>query len=370
MIRKLLVGFFVLSFVFQLNSIDTRLLDRRYNEVAFLMTHNATSLRPETSPIKEILFKIVNAVPSWLGREQLMNAIKTVTLLDPNLAADQARDIERQLSDGIRAFKLPVQLGDTDIATSELYACHSLSVGQVQGLINEVDAVFKKFIPIAFIRKALLKPLYVIKDNPCLLDSTHVLLAAVFLKINTWLERHPDEIISIYFDVAVVDKIAAKNTLKNILEKSGLWQKVYQYTPGSAWPTLRTLISSGKRLVLISDCSQWSTLGIANKYDIGFGSSYEYKTLDALYADTAEPKIAWGTAGKNRIFILDNYTTPLASRRLIDAEKANSATHIMMRVKNYEKVTGYPVTFVMVDFYDVPQEQALRGIETINNQRA
>lgn len=350
------------------NAIEQCLLDRRYNEATFLMTHNSTSIRPETSPIKEVLYKIVNLVPTWLGREKLLEAIKLVTIIDPNLVADQERNLERQLADGVRAFKLPIHLQNTSDIYSNLYVCHTLSVRQVQSLIDEVDTVFKRFIPIAFIRKWLLKPLYEFKNNPCVLDSTHIGLYVVFEKINNWLDQHPEELCSIYFDVAIEDKLAAKKMLNAILEKSGLFTKLYHHNFGVTWPTIRELINNGKRLVLIADCEQWRDLGILSKNEIGFGSDYEYKTLDVLYKDTINPKIAWGVVAPFKLFIIDSYTTPLASGRVTDAEKANCAAHIISRVKNYEKLVGCPVTFVMVDFYNLPQEEALRAIALINQQ--
>lgn len=350
-------------------AIEPYLLDRRYNEVTFLMTHNSTSLRDETTPIKKVLNEIIDIIPSWLGHDQIRDAIKLITISDPNLVADQERDIAQQLHDGVRAFKLPVHLKNTDDPYSTLWVCHTLTPGQVQNIIDEVDGVLKKFIPIKIIRWWLLRPLNAFQDNPCWLDTTNVSLGYVLSQLNQWLDQHPDEVLGVYLDVNITDKKTAQKTLQFILQTSGLLNKLYRHVLGTPWPTVRTMISTGTRLVMFADCDDWAELGIVNKNLIGFGSDYAYKDLDALYADTANPKIAWGSVAADRVCIIDNYTTPLASGRVLDAQKANAYANVLKRVACYEVLTKRPVTFVMVDFYNEPNLELIQAVCAINRLR-
>ena len=361
-----------LSVIAITNTIPNNLLDKRYNEVTFLMTHNATSLRHESTTLGDKLRAIASFLPNsypFTGlRDKVYDIIRTITLQDPNIVADQERDLNAQLRDGVRGFKLPIQMADTDHpAQSDIIVCHSLTESQFATLIKEAEDKLS-FIPIKKIREALLKPLYELQDNPCKIDTTHVRLFDAFSTLNQWLDQNPREVIGIYLDVSFINKDAAKATLQAILQKSGLANKLYRYTNGQ-WPTIRTMTNTNKRVVLFASCANWKDLGIAYTNNITFGSNYSYKDPSVIYADTANPTVSHGTAGPNQIFILDNYTTPLISGRVVHAQQVNRYDRVMARVVQYEKLASQPVTFVMVDFYNEPNSDAIKAVQDINKAR-
>jgi len=368
----LIMCFIVLSFcTIKLAAVEEYFLDRRYNDVTFLMTHNSTSLRSESTFLGDAMRKIASFLPNEFPfsglRDKVYAAIKTITLQDPNIVADQERDISAQLRDGVRAFKLPLHFADTDNpAKSDIFVCHTLMVRQIDELIKEAENKLS-FIPIKKIREALLKPLYEFRDNPCQIDSTRVSLVQVFSLLNQWLEKNPQEVIGIYLDVGLAEKELAKATMQLILKNSGLDSKKYVYTQGP-WPTLRTMIKTNKRVIVMADCESWRDLGFAFTKDIAFGSNYSYKEPEAVYADTNNPQIAYGQIGVNQLFIVDNYTTPLISGRVVHAQQINRYEPLVKRVLNYEKLANRPVNYVMVDFYNEPNNDAIKVVADINRR--
>jgi len=134
----------------------------------------------------------------------------------------------------------------------------------------------------------------------------------------------------------------------------------------NSYPFIRTMTNTNKRAVVFANCANWKDLGIAYTNNITFGSNYSYKDPNAIYTDTDNPKIAHGQAGPAQLFIVDNYTTPLISGRVVHAQQVNRYDRVMARVVQYEKLASQPVTFVMVDFYNEPNGEAIKAVNDIN----
>jgi hypothetical protein len=348
------------------------LLDKPYNQVLFLMTHNSTSLRHESTELGDAMRKIASVLPNSFPfsglRDKVYNIIKTINLQDPNIVADQERDLNAQLSDGVRGFKLPIQLADTSKpGQSDILVCHMLTESQFASLVKEAQDKLS-FIPIKKIRDAILKPLYDLQKNPCQFDKSQMRLIDVFSTLSQWLDKHSQEVVGIYLDVSFSDKQSATATMQSLLQRTGLGNKLYWYTSG-AWPTLRRMIETNKRVVIMASCSNWKNIGISYTNEIEFGSDYAYNDPAAVFNDTNNPKITHGTVGINQLFVLDNYTTPLISGRVVHAQQVNQYGRIKQRIANYEQFARQPVTFVMVDFYNEPNSDAIKAVNDINQAR-
>ncbi len=122
---------------------------------------------------------------------------------------NQAYTIVQQLDDGVRCLML-----DTFEFEGELRACHEV----------------------------------------CALGSRP--LVQVFAEIGSWLEAHPDEVVTLILEAY----ISQEQTL-TALQGAGLGPgedddaMLYSHNgpPGTPWPTLGAIIASGRRLVMLSD---------------------------------------------------------------------------------------------------------------------
>jgi hypothetical protein len=67
-------------------------------------------------------------------------------------------------------------------------------------------------------------------------------------KIKTFLDSHPNEVVTIIFETYVTPA-----DTKAAFDLSGASSLVATHTPGTAWPTLKQMIASNQRLVVMTD---------------------------------------------------------------------------------------------------------------------
>lgn len=339
----------------------------RFNEFRRIMTHNATSLRNEATGLGNTLRSFINNIPLLpkSTKNKLNDMVQSTTLQDPNIVADQDRGVGQQLVDGVRAFKLPLHWRTSH---STFYACHTIAHSELQSHYNEIDAKVKTYLPIKKVREGLLKPFRSFSDDPCTLDRTNRPLIDVLTEINGWLDKNPNETLMIYFDSQLTgaEEQKHKDDIKKVLEQSGLFGKMYVHTSGQPWPTIGSMVKDNKRIVIVTNTDYWKDVGIFHKRDLGFGSGYNYTTDEALLKDTRNPKMDYGTVGPNKILTIDSYVTPRASGNIQSAKKVNKYDELKLRVQNYERLAGFPATYIMIDFYEVPDLDAIRLVADLN----
>lgn len=372
------------------------LINKKFNEVLFVMTHNSTSMKnideKEKKAVAASLFGVI--YPKSL-RDKVENDLMEATLNHMNLVADQDKTLVQQLKDGVRSFKLPL-----NFTRPYFRICHTRPREAYQDMYKSAnDKLKKKKIP-GFIRKELLKPLEglvkgLVKD-PCKIDTSHCNLSSALNLMNKWLDLHPSEVVSFFFDFSQLTAAEKKdpNTVaafKEVLQSSGLWDKMYikgaqNLTTSTAeaienlittsladpWPTIGEMVSTNKRVVIVANTDAFQSLGVFHKANIGFGSNYNYSSLKKLDADSNNPKIDWGCATrKNALFIIDNYVTgPLGSGQVSAALVANEKSKLKNRLNRYIDLAGQPVCLLMVDFYNLPSTSDLFNMVDFYNQQS
>lgn len=374
----ILIGFMALN-----AAIPSNQQKLKYNEFLTAMTHNSTSLKkpyytsddPLYSKITDLNNKINNLTDRLGLKSKAQDLIQPLdSLVAGNPVGDQNNDVATQLKDGIRGFKVPLHVDDQ----GEVRICHTLSKDQMANLVNpiqnKVDNTFNR-LP-SFLQKILSNLKNKLdgiasdfKNNPCIVDRTNQSLESFLAEINNYLESNPQEIITIYFDTFAIDLGATKDKLKNILDEAGISGKIY-YSEQAEWPTLAEMISSNKRVVMFGAKDGWEELGIYNKNNIGVGSDYDYKTISDLNNNTNNPSIYWGAKGPNRILMIDNYTTPVLAGSSEDAPTVNEYNSVKARVEAYQKLTESPATVIMVDFYQVPNNDVVKFVNDWNETNA
>lgn len=342
-------------------------LDLRYNEFLVAMTHNSTSIRPHINTFEPLMKLVEKTSLSTKRKDKIRTILETASAVySGNAVGDQNYDIQRQLRDGISGFKVPLHLDDQ----SNIMICHSLSKSQMAELIENIKQNIK-FIPDSPLKNKLLNLGETLKKNTCLIDKSNKSLMSFLKDINKFLEANKDEIITINFDTFAINTNDNKNKLKKILVESGIFHKIY-YSENLIWPTLKEMVKQNKRIVIFTSSSDWKNIKIYNKNEIGMGTKYEYKTVQDLEYDTNHPSISWGQENLYKptpILLIDNYTTPLLSGSENDAKIANNFNNLEKRVKAYRDYTGTAPTILMVDFYQLPNNDVIKFVNYWNNNK-
>lgn len=363
-----------LLLVLNIFAIDESLYNLPYNHYLFAMSHNSTSIQKPYQNFKYPEdYNNIKFLLDISGNEKakgLVDAIQGYFL--GNMVADQSQDVNEQLKNGIRAFKIPVRVDNEN----KLRICHTLSRSQADDILTKINSKIPSFM-INFLPQQIKNIINDLKGNLCALDKTNKSLESFLEQINNFLENNPTELVQIYLDTFSVDTTTYLGQFKELLNRSGLKDKIY-YKTNAAWPTTGEMIKDNKRLVLYAQNTGWEEAQVYSKYHIGFGTKYDYKTIQDLYNDTNNPHIDWGdnldeSKAKNpeeKLLIIDNYVTPLVAGNQQDASKVNNREQINNRINAYHQLTGQPVSTLMVDFYQLPNNDVVHLVNTENSNRA
>jgi hypothetical protein len=160
-------------------------------------------------------------------------------------------------------------------------------------------------------------------------------------KIKTFLDSHPDEVVTIIFETYV-----SPADTKAAFDLSGASSLVATHTPGAAWPTLRQMIASNQRLVVMTDSGGGTYPWYLPTWSEAFENPYA-----ATSTATMSCNVNRGN-GNNRLFILNNFiTNPLGNRQFATA--ANAMPDFLTRAQNCQTARSHLPNFVTVDFYEI-----------------
>ncbi len=209
-------------------------------------------------------------------------------------------------------------------------------------------------------------------DNPCFMDRTYHPFVSFLQEINTFLNANPNQIVTLYLDDFVLEKnnLDIQNKMRTVFAQSGIDNKIYfdaRINMGQQWPLISEMIRDKKQLVIFSGHSDWENLGVFDYKKIVFRTKYYYQSVSKLEQDTNDPLIPDGTVADNKLFIIDNYTTPIIAGSEIDAAIVNSYDKIKQRFCKYHcKAGGIKPNILMVDFYQLPGNDAIKFINDWN----
>lgn len=160
-------------------------------------------------------------------------------------------------------------------------------------------------------------------------------------ELTTYLDTHPNEVLSIIFEsyISEADTEAEFAT-------SGLLAHVHTQSIGSPWPTLRSLIAAGTRLVVFTDDSgatlPWHHYVWAHAWETHFSA--------AVPGDFSCAPNRGSTS--NPLFIFNHFlTNPFAAPAL--AEMVNHNPFFIDRAEQCQTESGDLPNFVTVDFENI-----------------
>jgi hypothetical protein len=289
------------------------LCNRTYDEVAYVTTHNAMSVADE---------------PGWY-------------------LAEQPHDIVSQLDGGARALMLDVwrarPAGD---------AVSSLGVNLTDGRA-ELEESFEPEVIDAALRvvDAVLGP----PTGPSALYLCHGLceigatpLAPTLDALRSWLERNPDEVVTL-----IVENHVPAAEIGQAIVAAGLER--YLHRPQSdRWPTLFTMVTSGRRLVVVTEEGSGgpSYPWLVNAFELIQDTPYTFDTVDDFTCDLNR-----GQADAPLLLVnhwLSGFTSIVTA-----AEQVNAQPVLGARVAQCADERGTLPNFVGVNYYTIGDVRAV-----------
>jgi hypothetical protein len=210
------------------------------------------------------------------------------------IAPNQQHGIKRQLEDGIRGMLI-----DTHAYMGTTYLCHS----------------------------------------SCLLGNRSLVLALGDMK--TFLEANPHEVLTL-----IIENHVSASETETAFVASGLAGLTYVHPAGGAWPTLRTMIASGRRVVVGSETDLPPPAWYHNFYSLAWDTPYSFKTPSEFSCRENRGKRA------NALFLMNHWIeNPLPDENL--SRMANARDVLLNRARQCQMESGKLPNFVAVSHYAV-----------------
>ena len=207
--------------------------------------------------------------------------------------ANHCNKVSTQLGDGIRGLML-----DSHVADGKTYVCHgNCKAGKVG-------------------------------------------LSTMLKEIGGWLKANTEQVVTINWENGV-----SAQQMKDAVKAAGIAEMLYVHGKASdAWPTLRTMIDRGKRLVFFTSSNADDSWGFHSVSGFTWENGYAAKRT----ADFACKQ----RYGQGPVFTLNHFLTdPLGAPHL--AKKANTKANIVAHATKCQAEVKLMPTFIAVDWYEL-----------------
>jgi uncharacterized membrane protein HdeD (DUF308 family) len=299
-----------------------QLCDRRFDEVAFPASHNSMSAADQQG---------------WY-------------------LAEQPTTMVNSLDDGIRVFLIDTWYGQAT-ASGVVTAQRSLARAQsdfTDGRATDLTPAMKRSIDRLRGEKKLGPEQVYMCHTLCELGGTA--LEPQLEGLKDWMDRHPREVVTVFIQDATTPVDTAA-----VFEEAGLADMAYVHEPGTPWPTLREMIDSGKRLLVLMENegggSQYPYLH--QGFDLVQDTGYTYASVDDF-----DCTLNRGTADSD-LFMVNHWLSSFTAL-VSNAQKANAAEVLGERVRECQQERGQIPNFVAVNWYDqgelLPVVNELNGV--------
>lgn len=274
-----LVAFTMIFYACQKDK-PTNILEKPYDKVCFLMTHNS------------------------------MNNYEMEFIL-PN----QIHSITNQLKNGVRGLMLDTYDGDDGIALT----------------YHAFPALGKQ------------------------------VLVEALLEVKTFLNNHPNEIVTIIFQNG-----GSNEQLEKAIDSIALGELCYIHTAGAAWPVLQEMIANNKRLVLFVEQDKLLRANyLMYAWQHVFDTEYSFTDISQF-----STHVNRGGDGYKSLYLVNHWLQNEAITNVFIPDSslaplANSKSILSKRVQDCYKANNHFINFVGVDFYEIGDAKAV--VDSINN---
>lgn len=287
---------------------SARLCGMRYDEVAYVTSHNANS----------------TTYDRFIG-----------PLQDPGITA--------QLDAGVRALQIDTYRWETSREITQRLDTPEFSPEQRRLIASAVDRLNPP-------REGLWLCHAVCRAGA-------IELVPALTELGTWMREHPSEVVTLI----VQDAISGEDT-EQAFRRAGLEDLLHtpDTDPDAAWPTLGEMADSGRRLVVFAEQADGPAPWYRNFYRYGMETPFAFRSPAAMSCVPHR-----GDTGK-RLFLLNHFITVAGGSRL-DAGEINARDWVLDRAHRCERERGSPVNFVAVDYTTLGD---VRGaVEALNEER-
>jgi hypothetical protein len=278
-------------------------------------------------------------------------------------SAEQDRPIGGQLEDGIRGLLLDTHYADR-LANGNVRtffgSTAKLNQAVEQGQLSQdsVDAALRLRDRLGY-RGEGERGMYLCHTF-CELGATP--LADGLKDIRDFLVTHPAEVV-----VVVNQDYVTPADFVGAMDDAGLTQ--YAFTPPvatAAWPSLRTMIDSGRRLIVLAE----NEAGAAPWYQPAYQRLLQetpftfppgYLTKPANLPASCEPNRGLDSAP---LFLINHWVSTDPLPRPSDAERVNAYEPLLARARECQKIRGHLPNLLAVNFYK--RGDVFRVVDTLN----
>jgi hypothetical protein len=166
-------------------------------------------------------------------------------------------------------------------------------------------------------------------------------------EVRDFMARHPDEVVVIFIEDYVPATAIAK-----AFKDAGLLPYVLDHARDRPWPTLRQMITSGRRLLVMAE--KHADLPRVPWYDVGFDDAqdtpYSFKTVDQLRDYRHSCALLRGNPN-SPLFLINHWIEKLNPSPAQTAA-VNGFRFLLRRVKTCARMRALFPTLVAVNFYD------------------
>jgi hypothetical protein len=270
------------------------------------------------------------------GAHNAMGSAEDVRWMFPN----QDRNIQGQLRLGIRAFMLDVWYGN--------------AVDDRVKTAFESEEQRKKFEdvigPEAFAAAMRIRDRLIGEGGPTAMYMCHgfcelgaVSFDSALNSFKTYLVENPSEVL-----LLILEDYVSPEDVAAAFERQGLLDYVYDGPAGGPYPTLREMISSGKRLFVMAE------------HDAGeipwYVPAYDEVLQETPYTFHAPEEFSCAPnrgAAENPLFLVNHWIETTPTPRPTNAEVVNTDSALVSRARECERQRGRRPNVIAVDFAGV-----------------
>lgn len=285
------------------------LCDRSYSEVAYPASHNSMAAADEKG---------------WF-------------------LAEQPTGIVKSLDDGIRVLLVDTWYGQATASGSVITAPRSIDEAEKQLGLEfgaQVSASLRRTIDRVRREPGVgpVEPYFC--HTVCEIGATKV--APVLAGVKKWLDENPREVLTWF----IQDTVTPADTA-GLFAEAGLADMTYTHQIGTPWPTLREMIDSGRRVVVLMENQSggtqypWLMAGFEQSQD----TPYSFATVADFNCDPNR-----GPA--DAPILLVNHWLASFSHLVTNAEKANQRDVLLPRVQQCQKTRQFP-NYIAVNWYNL-----------------
>ncbi len=174
----------------------------------------------------------------------------------------------------------------------------------------------------------------------CGLGATE--LEETLAEIKVFLDNHPNEVVLI-----VIEDLVSPADTESAFADSGLLEYVYTHRDGRRWPTIRELIRTNQRVLVMAEAEGPPPDWYLNAYTYTEETPYHFSALEDFDETSCQPN----RGDTDKPFFLFNHWITRASPSRVDASILNEYDYLLSRVRQCEEERGQMPNIIGVNFY-------------------